>query len=656
MCGIAGLLDLAGTPRPAAERAAEVEAMLDRLAHRGPDEAGVVADARVALGAVRLRIVDLALGQQPMGDESGRWWIAFNGEVYNFPELRAELEAEGAVFRSRCDTEVVLRAWMQWGEAAASRLEGGFAFALHDRRARCTHLVRDRAGKRPLFYREEAGGLVFASEMKAFFARPGYGFAWDEGGLSALFGQWTPFGEATPYRGIRQVPAGGSLRVDPTRIRLTRYAEMPLARGDAKIGFEAAAERARALLRGSVARRLRGDVEVAVLLSGGLDSAVVAHLAAEAGARPPRAFSVGFTEAAFDESADQDLVAGRLGLDHDRLVIGPGDIAAAFEPALWHAEIPQFRTAFVPIYRLAGRIREAGCKVVLSGEGADEVFYGYDLFKETALRAEWPALDAETRRSRLRRLYPYLPHFATGDTRALEALFARSSAGADDPLYSHALRFENGRLAQRLLRVAPQDGALPEVAAGLAGLDPVARAQWLETRTLMEGYLLSSQGDRMTFAHGVEPRNPFLAPDVTAFAAGLPRHFHLTPEDGEKRLLKAAFADVLPARILEKPKQPYRAPDAAAFADPAAGRLIPWVEDALAPASLGEVGPVEAGAALRLVDKVRRSGGAVSPRENQAFLLLLSLVLLDGLYVRGTGRERRAPRPPCTRAVLRDAA
>jgi asparagine synthase (glutamine-hydrolysing) len=633
MCGVAGLYHPTGAP---AQRSAEtVERMLSRISHRGPDEAGWLVAPHAALGAVRLKIIDLTQGQQPMGEETGRWWIAYNGEIFNYRELRAELEAKGARFVSDSDTEVALRAFAQWGLEAAERFDGGFAIALHDLSTGDLHLVRDRFGKRPLFLRRMGSVVGFASEIKALAAMPGPGLEWDAAGLSAVLGKWAPTGAECPYAGVEQLPPGAilSLRRDGGET-LRRYGGFALPRRPLEAGSQAeAAEQVRTALGESVRLRLRSDAEVGVLLSGGLDSSIVAHLVAQERSGPFQTFSVAFDDAEFDESAAQAAMVERLGARHTALRIREADIAETFAAALWHAEIPQFRTAFTPFYLLSRAIAEKGVKVVLSGEGADEVFLGYDLFRETRLRAAWNGLSGEARRDGLSRLYPYLPLFSKDNLAALEARFARTVDAPEAPLFSHALRFEHGAFALRLL--ARPQSATASLESDLlsqdgAAADAMARAQWLEFRTLLEGYLLSSQGDRMMFAHGVEPRNPFLSRHVVALASSLPEAFLLSRDGREKAILKQAFADALPETILGRPKQPYLAPDARAFLSPGGG-LRDWVADALAPAALARIDALDASHAERFVAKVARSAPErISPRESQAFLFLLSIALLTG--------------------------
>jgi asparagine synthase (glutamine-hydrolysing) len=657
MCGIAGALNPGGTARPVEAREAELLRMLGLLAHRGPDGAGVRLDPFAAIGAVRLRIVDPAGGAQPMSDATERWWIAYNGEVYNFPELRAELEAAGCRFRTRCDTEVVLQAWIRWGERSVERFDGGFAFALYDRVERTVHLVRDRFGKRPLFYCRAGGTWLFASEMKAFLACPAWSFAWNPETVADAFAHWTTVDGDTPFQGVDQVKSGTMLRISADGLRETRHGGFTPPQRSSPIAFEAASRRAADLLREAVRRRLRGDAEPTVMLSGGLDSAIVAHLMREERGAPLRAYSIGFAAAEFDESGDQDRLAEHLGLDHVRIAVDDDAIAEAFGAAAWHAEALQFRTALAPMYILHRHVAACGTKVVLSGEGADEVFLGYDIFRETRLRANWQRLSTRERRTALQGLYPYLAYFSEENAAALERVFAHASEGPDALLFSHALRLDNGAFARRLLtaNIAPHRLADAAAAAGLALLDPVTRAQWLEFVTLLQGYLLSSQGDRMSFAHGVESRMPFLSREVVDFAATLPEAYHLSEEGCEKRLLKAAFAGALPAWLTAKPKQPYRAPGASAFRRTGGG-LRPWVEALLAPEALAETGLIDPRMGERLVETIRSAARPATPRQEQAFILLLSLSLLHRAFVRGEGAGGCAVVPGDVRVVETVAA
>jgi asparagine synthase (glutamine-hydrolysing) len=412
----------------------------------------------------------------------------------------------------------------------------------------------------------------------------------------------------------------------------------------------------RRLLAGSVRRRLRADVEVGCYLSGGVDSAIVTHLAREEVGERLRTYSVEFEDPEFDEGADQRRLGEHFGTRHRAVRVSHGDIVRSFPAALAHAEVPVFRTAFVPMYLLSRAVREDGLRVVLTGEGADEAFLGYDIFKETWLRGRWGSLGTEDRRRRVRDLYPYLPHFTDENAAALVAHFDRLAAEPAGPASSHALRFRNGAWAADFLEGAHDP--LAEIgrwaAAGMAErrLSSIAEAQWLEFRTLLHGYLLSTQGDRMALAHGVENRCPFLAKDVVEFAGSLPEEWRLANGSDEKRILRDAFRGRLPEWVLAKRKRPYRAPDAAAFFGP---ERPDYLDAVLSPAELAKVPSLRAERVGKLVEKLARTPPErISPKESQAFLLILSTCLLAREEHLHPAAPRKARRVVPT--VLRDVA
>jgi asparagine synthase (glutamine-hydrolysing) len=639
MCGIAGFYR---SPLPASEYPELIHGMLAQIEHRGPDEAGCLVDDTLAMGTVRLSIIDVSAGSQPIGSADGRYWLCYNGELYNYRELREELAAKGFAFRTESDTEVVLQAWAAWGRDCLPRFNGAFAFALHDSVTGELHLVRDRFGKRPLFVARHNGAWLFASEMKAFLAYPGFRFEFDPEQLASVFATWTPLPAQSTYRGIEQIPMGEYLTVRGDRAERGRRATLDLTAGPAPATEREAVELVRAELEAAVDVRLRSDVEVGVYASGGLDSSVIAHLAARRTDRPLRTFSVEFEDDEFDESAEQAALAAHLGTRHSTVRVTDAGLVEAFPDAVRHAEVPVFRTAFVPMYLLARHVREEGVKVVLSGEGADEAFLGYGIFKDTHLLSAWHELDDDTRLNRIGRLYPYLRHLSGEDGhRRMLGLYQQFAEERLPGLFSHQMRFQNGRFAARLLRDSSDPfaavGQLVAREPGYAELPPVGKAQWLEFRTLLSGYLLSSQGDRMTLAHGVENRCPFLDPAVVRLAASLNWRFG-DPYD-EKYLLKRAYADVLPERIVKKGKFPYRAPDSAAFVRSGTDHR----ELLSDPRTLDEIGVLDPLFARRLLDRVFDSPPErIGTKENQAFVFLTSTVWLHHWYVRGRAR-REAP-------------
>ncbi len=656
MCGIAGLFDTAISAEALPDT---IVAMLGNIGHRGPDGLGYAVGNDWAMGTARLAIIDIEAGTQPMADPDGRFWLCYNGEIYNYRELRDELESLGVVFRTRCDTEVVLAAWMTWGDRCLPRLNGCFAFALFDRHRKRLVLARDRFGKRPLFYARRGTMLVFASEMKAFLSIPGFTFEQDPAQLASILGQWTPLPDQTGFSAIHSLPMGEWLSFEGGALARHAYAPLAFADGPPPASEGEARDMIRHALSDSVALRLRSDVEVGVYLSGGIDSAIIARLTRDISGRPPATFSVGFDDTELDESADQQKVADYLGTSHHTLRISHDDIAAACPEAIYHAEMPAFRSAFVPMFLLSRRTRELGIKVILSGEGADEAFLGYDLFKETLLRHSWNDIDEDDRRHRLSHLYPHLGHYGPQDIAALTGLYQQFSQERMPGLFSHELRFQNGRFSSRLIKGGHDPfgpvAALVAEHGYLAPLSPVQRAQWLEYKTLLPGYLLSTQGDRVALAHGVENRCPFLDPKVFDLASTLNLRF----DDGfeEKRLMRQAFTGLLPQSVIDKRKFPYRAPDAAAFAE----TRPDYLELVRSDDELAKLPFLDAGFARRLSAKVlSRPANEISTKENQTFLFLLSIALLHRYFVSRegvAGHEVTRPHPPLVRSVdLRDAA
>ncbi|MFJ1613421.1 asparagine synthase (glutamine-hydrolyzing) [Streptomyces sp. NPDC088249] len=651
MCGIAGFV----SPSLDTEAAPEVmTSMLSLIRHRGPDEAGYYLSDGMAMGTVRLTIIDISRGVQPMADPTERYWICFNGELYNYVELREELRGLGHRFRTRSDTEVFLRAWIQWGPACLPRCNGAFAVAIRDALSGDLFLARDRYGKRPLFYvdrtRGDGGGdrggeFLFASEMKAFQAFPGFRFELDPTELASTFAVWTPLPDRAPFQHIRQLPMGSWMAVGGGRTTLHEYTGLDLEAPP----FDGTARDAEAFvretLRQSVELRLRSDVEVGVYLSGGLDSSIVTKLTTDLSPREVRTFSVEFEETAFDESSSQHVVASHLRTRHSSIAVSGADIVENFPAAVYHAEVPAFRTAFVPMYLLSRHVRDAGIRVVLSGEGADEAFLGYSLFRETLLRASWNELTDAERMTRIGSLHPELSHFDPANRARLAGLFEQFAVERLPGLFSHELRYQNGRFAARLLKRRDDPFAdllaLTGATPGYAALSPVQKAQWLEYKTLLPGYLLSTQGERMSLAHGVENRCPFLDPAVVRAAASVNLRF----DDGseEKAILKKAFRGELPESSLKRRKQPYRAPGATVFKQ----QRPDYLDLILSDSELKKIDCIDPVFARKLVAKVMAAPDRqISTKEDQAFLYLLSTAVLDHRFVRGRGSHRSTSAEP----------
>jgi asparagine synthase (glutamine-hydrolysing) len=651
MCGIAGVVSLReGAPPPSL---ADLQSMAGALAHRGPDEFGIYRDARAGLAHARLSIIDLLTGQQPLHGHRDSLWTVFNGEIFNYPELRAELSGLGYRFLTRSDTEVALNAYAAWGDKAFERFNGQFAIAIWDSEQDTLVLARDPHGIQPLYYCEHKGRLWFASEVKAIFAGdPSIRRALDPVGLSETFTFWSVVPPQSVFAGVSELEPGHVRKVSSRGISDRPYYRPHYGRGADRplASLQDAAMQVRSALEEAVRlRMLRADVPVGSYLSGGLDSSVVAALARRATASRFSTFSIRFEEGEFDESPYQRMLAGMIESDHREVMVKRSDIAAIFPRVVLHAERPVLRTAAAPLFLLSRAVRDAGIKVVLTGEGADEVFAGYDIFREGKIRRFWGRQPASTLRPKLlARLYPYLSRSPVAQQAMAGEFFGRGREQWAAPGFAHQPRWQSTSALQRLLApdVRAQGGQQDVVERLLATLPEdfgrwhfLEQDQYLESRTLLSGYLLSSQGDRMLMAHSVEGRFPYLDPVVTDLANALPPSYKLHVLD-EKHVLKRAAAGLVPQEILARPKQPYRAPDAMSFVDPGAPD---WIGDVLAEDALKDAGIFEPTTIARLWHKCRSSRDRqMSNSDNMALCGVLSTQLLHAEFVR-RAPERRVP-------------
>lgn len=647
MCGICGVVTDGPTPDPTL-----VAAMMASLSHRGPDGSGYLIDHGAVLGQTRLAIIDTVGGVQPLANEDETLWVVFNGEIFNYVELAAELRDRGHRFRTASDTEVIVHAVEEWGEDAFSRFNGQWAIALWDRSRRRLILSRDRLGVRPLYYRLTPHGLSFASEIKAIFADPEVPRRLDPAGLRQVFTSWSTVAPRTSFTGVAQLPPGHLATWDASGFRIRAYwqADFPVRGGEPGQDLEenAAGLRER-LVRATQLRFERSDVPVGAYLSGGIDSSVTTAVIRNFTDAPLDTFSLRFADADFDEGGYQRLMAERLGTTHHEVVVSARDIAAVFPEVVHHAESPLLRSAPAPLFLLSRLVRSSGYKVVVTGEGADEVLGGYDIYREARVRAFWARNPGSARRGRAAELlYPWM---TVNPSQA--PAFARSFFGMDldlaDPAMSHRPRWNTTAALQSMLtagiRAELDADPAADLAAGMpaaaAEWDPLARAQWLEMTTLLPGYILASQGDRMLMANSVEGRFPFLDPDVVAFANALPARHKLFGLE-EKFVLKHAFRDFVPEEILRRPKQPYRAPDAASFF---ADGVPDWLDDVLSPSALLAAGVFEPRQVAGLMAKARARSQRFGNTDNMRVLAVLSTQLLHQQFV-ADNPSHRGGSPP----------
>jgi asparagine synthase (glutamine-hydrolysing) len=649
MCGIAGYFNLS-QPGPADRDL--ITKMVSAIRHRGPDEFGAYFSARCGLGQARLSIIDLAGGSQPLANEDRTLWISYNGEVFNYLELRDELISCGHRFRTNSDTEVIIHAWEQWGEACLERFNGQFAFAIFDRKRQSLFLARDRLGIRPLFYANHDGRLLFASEIKSLFCEPSLSRQLDLHGLNEIFTWWTTAPPRTSFEAVQELPPGHWLKITDGEIKLQRYwtPDFP-DEIDHTRNADSWAEELHELLVDSVRLRLRADVPVGAYLSGGLDSSATTALVKRFTDTPVETFSIAFHDKDFDESQYQQQMAEFLGTRHHQVGCTRDNIAENFPQVIWHTERPIVRTAPTPLFMLSALVRQNNFKVVLTGEGADEILGGYDIFKETLIRRFWARQpESKWRPLLLRKLYTTLPLSPARARFYLETFYKAGLARHEDYHFSHMPRINTTSkikdyftddVRDAISNHDPTAAFGEDLPGGFYKWPALVRAQYLEMRSLLSGYLLSSQGDRMASANAIEGRYPFLDHRVVEFAARIPAYYKLRGLN-EKFVLKRAMRQELPREILERVKQPYMAPDSNSFF----GDSPPeYIDELLSDSALSDTGLFRPEAVQALRAKCQRLSHAhLSFKDNMSFIGILSTQILASQFREPVDPEDRLGR------------
>jgi asparagine synthase (glutamine-hydrolysing) len=636
MCGIAGSYNAGCNSEELISR------MISVLRHRGPDETGLYVDDLMAMGHTRLSIVGLGDGTQPISNEDGTLWIVYNGEIFNYPELKADLEEKGHIFSTSTDTEILVHIYEEYGSACLQRLNGQFAFAIWDSVRKELFLARDRVGIRPLHYHHAGGKFLFASEIKALFLDPSVPREIDLQALSQVFTLWTTVTPKTIFKGVHELPPGHFMLLRHGRIvREEPFWTIPYFPPESRWpgSFAEAREELGELLLDAIRIRLRADVPVGAYLSGGLDSSIITSLISGNFNNNLHTFSIGFKEEAFDETPYQQMMVEHLGTEHSRLLIGNDDIRENFPVVVRHCEKPLLRTAPVPMFMLSRLVRENNFKVVLTGEGADEVFAGYNIFKEAKVRAFWARNPAsQIRPLLLERLYPYIFKNPMRGRSFLQKFFAVTADDPLDPIFSHRIRwgntgknclfFSDGVLAE-LDSYSPQEEVLKCLPAGFDKRDTLSRAQFLEMEIFLCNYLLSSQGDRVAMGNSLELRVPFLDYRVMEFAMKLPPSWKLRGLK-EKFILKEAFGGLLPKTIVSRPKHPYRAPIKDVFFSAGDG----YAKEYLSEEYLKKTGYFDHARTGHLIGKFMKGDRFVeSETQNMALIGILSTQILHNQFI-----------------------
>lgn len=552
MCGIAGFFHSSRIPSDPDL----LRSMARAIAHRGPDHEGLYQDARCALASRRLAIIDLPGGNQPMVHPQTGAVLVLNGEVYNFQELRTELASLGHAFQTRSDAEVLLAAYVQWGEACPARLHGMFAFAVWDPRNRRLFLARDRMGKKPLFYTVLPDQtLVFASEIKAILRFPGVKRQFNPVALDRMLDYGFNLAPSTFFEGIHQVMPGTSLLWIDDKCLERTYWRLP--EETAVLSEQDAAEGLRHHLVEAVRARLVADVPVAAYLSGGIDSSAVTGLYANLADAPVHTLSITFEDAGYDERHFARLVSDRFGTVHHEFACSIAE--HELENLIWYLETPLVTLLNLPLYLLSRQIRDMGFKVVLSGDGADEILGGYDYFKLLKLMTFIGRKESPARANLLRRVFPALssPVQAFAQYGMLKLFPAAHPAL---PYRFQAFQFKDQFLSpdfQERLALCRKErlNELPPVPAGASLFN---QALFFEARMRLPNLTLTL-GDTMSMANSVELRSPFMDHRLVEYVFSLPAHYKMRGLN-EKSLLKKSLRGILPDAICQRRKQPLAPP------------------------------------------------------------------------------------------------
>jgi asparagine synthase (glutamine-hydrolysing) len=556
MCGIAGFTDLAFDGSTVDRNAALVHRMCDVIRHRGPDDEGIHVEDGVALGMRRLSIIDLATGRQPIHNEDHTVWVVFNGEIYNYRELRRDLESAGHRFYTSSDTETIAHAYEEWGDAAFSRLRGMFAIAVWDRPARTLLLARDRAGIKPLHYAERDGRLYFGSEIKCLLAGA-ISRELDPLALDHYLAFLYAPRDRAMFKGVRKLAPGHYLRWKDGRLDIRQYWQIPETETFRGSDRDAAVQ-LRHVLTDAVRSHLMSDVPLGAFLSGGVDSSLVVGLMAEASDRPVKTFSIGFDEPRFDELAHARRVAAHFGTDHHEFVVRPEGLAI-LDRLVEHFDEPFADSSAIPTWYVSEMARRH-VTVVLSGDGGDELFGGYDRYFPHPNVRRFDRLPIPGRHALAAGLWPRLPHGAYGRNLLRHVGLDEDGRYLDSLVFFHAdeRRALYARDFADEVDGSPAERVLAARLERFRGLPARSRMMRLDFETYLPEDVLTKV-DRMSMAHSIESRVPLLDNRVIDFAATVPPGIKLA-NGRQKHLLKEVARAILPAGIVDRPKHGFGVP------------------------------------------------------------------------------------------------
>ena len=647
MCGIAGIINL---KEPAPLSTNSLGRMTSCLKHRGPNESGIYIDDWAGITQTRLSIIDLFEGTQPIHNENKNLWIVFNGEIYNYIELRRNLVEKGHKFYTLSDTEVIIHLYEDEKENCLTKLNGQFAFAIWNSTTKEIFIARDRVGKKPLFYTMCNNRFFFASEIKAIFANAEINRSIDFISLNQIFTFWTTLPGQTIFKDIKELPAGSYLNLSKNKFSITKYWDFEFINPSKDINYKIddIAKFSKELILDAVKIRLRADVPVGCYLSGGLDSSGITSIVKKNFNNELRTFGIRFEEKDFDEGEYQNEMVSNLNVKHNEIFATNQKIGELFPDVIWHCEIPLLRLSPVPLFMLSKLVNQNGFRVVLTGEGADEVFGGYNIFKETLIRSFWSKFPNSNLRPRLlERLYPYIfkdPKSKSG----LKSFFKLGIDNPQDPLFSHIVRWQNTSRIKRFFseeisnayqNYDPYFELKEMLPKEFSNWDSLSKAQYLEMKIFLSNYLLSSQGDRVAMAHSLEIRMPYLDYRLIEFLGKVPSYFKIRGLN-EKFILKKVYEDIIPKNILKRPKHPYRAP----IRNSLLNKNLKYVDEYLSEDKIKKFNLFNPIMVTKLKQKLSMQN-EVSEFDNMALVGILSSQILSSIFIENFHSKLIKPEP-----------
>lgn len=621
MCGICGVFRIRGGERVSSDL---IAAMTRTLTHRGPDDHGAFHDDGIGLGFRRLSIIDLATGNQPINNEDNNIFLVCNGEIFNYRPLREELTAKGHRFRTRTDVEVLMHLYEEYGDGFLDRVNGQFAFVLFDKTRHRLFAARDHFGVAPLFYTLVGSNFIFGSEVKAILAHPGVERRVDLTGLDQVLSLPGLVSPRTMFAGIASLPPGHFMTVDEWGVRTARYWDLTFPPADEAFDGRPESsyrEEIEQALISSVRRRLQADVPVGAYLSGGLDSSLVTGMMKANVADPIPTFSISFGDRLIDERNFQRLVATNLGCAHHEVELGVEGIESRMRAVVWHAECPVKETYDTASLVLSAAAREHGVPVVLSGEGADELFAGYLGYRYDAFRRRRGAAAAiDVKEAELRRRL-------WGD----ETIFYEKNLSQLETdklaLYSPALRARYADFEFTTSNIIDTNK--------LKDIHPLHQRSYLDMKLRLGDHLVGDHGDRMLLANGVEGRFPFLDIEVAELACRMPPDLKLNGYQ-EKYILKEVARSYVPQAIIEREKYAFNAPGSPYLLQSG----VDWVEDLLSPETIRRQGYFDPDAVAALKQRYAEPGFRLSvPNEDDVLLTVLTF----GLFLDAFGMPDLGP-------------